>query len=255
LELIRYIHLNPLRARLVEDLKALDKYSWTGHSTILGKRKNPLIPEPSKGNNKKIFTPLNPTNVGHLTGAQSEISLAEKTMQDVLLLFSSKTREARGRYRQFVKNGIDQGKRLELQGGGLVRSAGGNKAGLLGRKKEERDKGDERVLGSGDFVMNVIKEANELLDERAEFKLTLDELVSRVCSRFGIMFDELVSKNRRRRLSQARAAVSYLAVDKLGYTGEDVARLLKVSGRSVSNCRERGKILLDNKETISEYLL
>ena len=48
---------------------------------------------------------------------------------------------------------------------------------------------------------------------------------------------------RMRRLSQARAAVSYLAVDKLGYTGGDVARLLKVSGRSVSNCRERGKIL------------
>ena len=45
LELIRYIHLNPLRANLVEDLKALDKYPWTGHSAILGRRKNPLIPE------------------------------------------------------------------------------------------------------------------------------------------------------------------------------------------------------------------
>ena len=185
---------------------------------------------------------------------QEKKSLAEKTLEDVLLHFGDTLNVARRRYRQFVKNGIDQGKRLELQGGGLVRSAGGNKAGLLGRKKEERDKGDERVLGSGDFVMNVIKEANELLDERAEFNLTLDELVSRVCSRFGIMFDELISKNRRRRLSQARAAVSYLAVDKLGYTGEDVARLLKVSGRNVSNCRERGKILLENKETISEYL-
>ena len=126
----------------------------------------------------------------------------------------------------------------------LVRSAGGNKSGLSGRKKVKRELSDQRILGSGGFVMNVIKKANELLDERAEFNLTLDELVSRVCSRFGIMFDELVSKNRRRRLSQARAAVSYLAVDKLGYTGEDVARLLKVSGRSISNCRERGKILV-----------
>jgi len=45
LELIRYIHLNPLRAKLVEDLKALDKYPWTGHSAILGRRKNPLVPE------------------------------------------------------------------------------------------------------------------------------------------------------------------------------------------------------------------
>lgn len=47
LELIRYIHLNPLRAKLVQDLKQLDKCPWSGHSTILGRRKNPLIPEVS----------------------------------------------------------------------------------------------------------------------------------------------------------------------------------------------------------------
>jgi len=46
LELIRYIHLNPLRARLLQDFKELDKYPWTGHSAILGRRKNPLLPEP-----------------------------------------------------------------------------------------------------------------------------------------------------------------------------------------------------------------
>ena len=44
LELIRYIHLNPLRAGLVNDLKELDKYPWTGHSAILGRRQNSLVP-------------------------------------------------------------------------------------------------------------------------------------------------------------------------------------------------------------------
>jgi putative transposase len=45
LELIRYIHLNPLRAGLVKDLKELDRYPWTGHSAILEeKRKIPLSP-------------------------------------------------------------------------------------------------------------------------------------------------------------------------------------------------------------------
>ncbi|MBW2663149.1 MAG: hypothetical protein JRD93_14445 [Deltaproteobacteria bacterium] len=145
LELIRYIHLNPLRARLVEDLKSLDKYPWTGHSAILGRRKNPLIPEPSKRHNKKIFTPLNPTNVGHLTGAEDpvrNISLAKKTVEDVLQYFGKSLKEARRRYRQFVEKGIKQGRREDLQGGGLVRSSGGDKRGLLGRKKGEREKGD-----------------------------------------------------------------------------------------------------------------
>jgi hypothetical protein len=45
LELIRYIHLNPLRAGLVKDFRELDTYPWSGHAAILGKRKNPLIPD------------------------------------------------------------------------------------------------------------------------------------------------------------------------------------------------------------------
>ena len=37
LELVRYIHLNPLRAKLVEDMKGLDNYPYSGHSALLGK--------------------------------------------------------------------------------------------------------------------------------------------------------------------------------------------------------------------------
>ena len=40
LELIRYIHLNPLRAGIVNDLRTLDKYPYCGHAVILRKRKN-----------------------------------------------------------------------------------------------------------------------------------------------------------------------------------------------------------------------
>ena len=31
LELVRYLHLNPLRAKILSDLRALDRYPWTGH--------------------------------------------------------------------------------------------------------------------------------------------------------------------------------------------------------------------------------
>jgi putative transposase len=40
LELVRYIHLNPVRAHLVEDLDELDRYAYSGHSVLLGKAKN-----------------------------------------------------------------------------------------------------------------------------------------------------------------------------------------------------------------------
>src|ERR1035437_5591433 len=38
LELVRYIHLNPLRAGLVKDLSELDLYSWSGHAVLMGNR-------------------------------------------------------------------------------------------------------------------------------------------------------------------------------------------------------------------------
>ena len=39
LELVRYIHLNPLRGRLVADLKSLDTYAFCGHSALMGNMK------------------------------------------------------------------------------------------------------------------------------------------------------------------------------------------------------------------------
>jgi hypothetical protein len=40
LELVRYIHLNPLRARLVKDISKLDRYCWCGHCVLMGRIKH-----------------------------------------------------------------------------------------------------------------------------------------------------------------------------------------------------------------------
>jgi hypothetical protein len=39
LELTRYIHLNPIRAKMVKTVKELDIYPWTGHAVLMGRRK------------------------------------------------------------------------------------------------------------------------------------------------------------------------------------------------------------------------
>lgn len=43
LELIRYIHLNPIRAGMLQSLEALDTYRWCGHRELLGKAIRPLL--------------------------------------------------------------------------------------------------------------------------------------------------------------------------------------------------------------------
>jgi REP-associated tyrosine transposase len=39
LELVRYIHLNPVRAGVVKSLGKLDRYRWSGHSVLVGCRR------------------------------------------------------------------------------------------------------------------------------------------------------------------------------------------------------------------------
>ena len=245
LELIRYIHLNPLRAKLVNDIKELEKYPWTGHRTILDQQTNPLIPKLRKQPDRTVREkkPDKPVK-----------SLADKTVEDVLNHFGETSKVARRRYHRFVKNGVDQGKRPELQGGGLVRSAGGNKGGLIGRKQEEREKGDERILGSGTFVEKILEESNEIYEMRVRNKISLDELILRVATDVAVDMQMLKSSKRNRKVSHARAVISYLAVNQLGCSASEVARKLRMSGMGVGKCVDRGKRILDKQKNIGEYL-
>ena len=82
-----------------------------------------------------------------------------------------KLQTQRQRYQAYIKEGIDQGRKPELAGGGLVRSLGGWSAiKKLRLKEQDRVKGDERILGEGDFVSALSAEANERLDRRYELK-------------------------------------------------------------------------------------
>jgi len=254
LELIRYIHLNPLRARLVQDLKQLDKYPWAGHSAILGRRKNPLVPtRPPKDSpsaaRRIAFSQFRPGIEKATTNPEDPVDpvknkpLAEKTIEDVLLHFGNKLGEARRRYRQFIKNGVEQGRRPELQGGGLIRSGGGDKRGLLGRKKEERELSDERILGSGDLVHVTLHQSEKLLERKYRPKKTIDDLVMVVAGKVGVSPELICSRSRQRKHSEARAIFSYLAIEETGYSAADVARYLGVKRMSVHEAVTRGKTL------------
>src|SRR5512146_1456322 len=122
LELTRYIHLNPFRAGVVRSVGELDRYPWTGHSAVVG-----LVPRPFQA------------------------------VTDILGAFDKNVRRARRRYREFVADGASQGRRPELQGGGLRRSAGGWESFAALRRGREGWAFDERVLGSGSFVEQVLR--------------------------------------------------------------------------------------------------
>ena len=93
--------------------------------------------------------------------------------------------------------------RAEFQRGGLVRSAGGDNRSLLGRKIGERDppdspeapdggrgKGDERILGSGDFVTETLRKAGKDWEKCSENKMLLAELIQKVAPTSPFSFNQ-----------------------------------------------------------------
>lgn len=103
--------------------------------------------------------------------------------------------------------------------------------------------GDERILGSSDFVESVLKQANEEYEKKtlAVAKgLDLDMLISTVSKHFSIEPEIIKSSSKQRSASRARSIICYLAVDKLMISGADFVLKLYLSPSAVSKSTARG---------------
>ncbi len=211
-ELVRYIHLNPIRAGLVTDLDKLSRYPYCGHSALLGG--------------------------------------VERSWQDtshVLAFFGKKVQPARKAYLSYMEEGLHQGRREELVGGGLVRSLGGWSA-----VKKLRSNGsthmmsDERILGESDFVDSVLSGAGEKLKRRDELKALgydLRRIVQRAAEIYGMEVNEIFSKGRQDRKVKARSLSCYWAARELGLSLAELARAFAMSIPGIGYAVERGEIL------------
>lgn len=206
-ELVRYIHLNPLRARLVKSLSQLDRYRWSGHGVLMGK--------------------------------------VERDWQDrdyVLKWFGKKESEAKAAYRSYVKKAVGEGRRPELVGGGLVRSMGGWSVVKAMRRSGERELSDDRILGGGEFVERIIKEA----EEKIRFQLPvseelqkIDELMTKICKDEKVSIEELKGGSRRKEISAVRKRIAIELVKRQGVALAEVARRVGVSTSAVSKILKR----------------
>jgi hypothetical protein len=83
LELVRYIHLNPVRAGMVDDLETLADCPWSGHCELLGRSSMPVI-----------------------------------RVDEVLTLFSSQRKVAQKNYESFIADGLHARPMIKLSSGG-----------------------------------------------------------------------------------------------------------------------------------------
>jgi REP element-mobilizing transposase RayT len=213
IELVRYIHLNPLRANLVKDYGDLGRYRYCGHGFILGNRRNDW-----------------------------------QDTDYVLMCFSKRRKPAQRQYKEYVSDGIEKGRRPDLVGGGLIRSLGGwSEARKLG--KGERVKGDERILGDSQFVLDTLKAAGERFERRYELKALgydLDALAERVGEIFDIDASEIFSSGKYKRIIKPRSVFCFWAVRELGETATSLSKRLSLTQPGVSKSVLRGEKIVKN---------
>jgi hypothetical protein len=160
----------------------------------------------------------------------------------VLRWFGQKQGEARKAYRNYVKKGIDQGRRPELVGGGLIRSLGGWSAVKTMRRSGERELSDDRILGNGEFVERIIKEA----EAKRKYQLPVKEqdqkinkFIAKLCKNKKVSIKEVRSGSRRKEVSGVRAVIAIGLVNKHGVALTEVARRVGVSTAAVSKIIKR----------------
>ncbi len=205
--LVRYIHLNLLRAGITKGVTELNSCPWSGHSAILGKIKRPW----------------------------------QDT--DYVLSYFGKGGTGRRNYVRFVEEGIPLGRRPEMTGGGLVRSLGGWSEVLALRARSDRQASDQRILGDGEFVEAVWKEVDERGRDNLRInrqKATLEDLAEKVCRLHGVQVNELRAGSRRSGVINARRDFSRVAVNLLGYAGAEAARYLGVTNSCVTRITSQG---------------
>lgn len=211
--LIRYVHLNPVKAKIVRSVSDLHSFPWTSHRDIM---------------------------------IQSHTSWYDS--ESVLRLFGTTQQDAQKNYLGYLNDGVDED--VDFEGGGLIRSKTMGKGTILTNKVSPYQLRDERILGDNDFITE-LSSSVVLHDENSEKfndkRISIQELIDVITRKNGITKDTLFKKNFNRPTKTARALIAYIGVNKLGLTNEKASRALKITSAAVS------KMLSRNKREFSKY--
>jgi putative transposase len=201
-ELVRYIHLNPLRAGIVHGLSDLEKYPWCGHGAIMGQRANSW------------------QDTGH-----------------VLKWFDTKAHQARRTYQSFVAQGVELGRQQHLGGGGRGASIDVWTEAKALRRLGAQENSDNRILGSSTFVDQVLQQvalSSRYRSANLDRRRIAAQLIETACAENGICAQSLSGGSRRRDVSRLRHELALKLTGEGGLSFAEAARLLGVSTSAIA---------------------
>jgi hypothetical protein len=159
----------------------------------------------------------------------------------VLKQFGEGERQSVRAYRKYMEEGEGLGRRPELVGGGLIRSFGGWSKVLSLRNRGDKVEHDSRILGSGEFVQGVIRDAEEAIVRQVRNRetKTIEEKIREMCTEAEVSEKELTSGSQRRKVSEAKADIAWYLNREMGVSMAEIARRLGVGTSAIAMAIKR----------------
>ena len=111
--------------------------------------------------------------------------------------------------------------------------------------------GDERILGGGEFVKDVLARAEEEMENKYRMKIKgfdLESLIRRVTELTELTEDEILDGVRDKKRTDARSILVHWATDQLGITQVKLAEKLNLTQSAISHAARRGRILVKSNQ-------
>jgi REP element-mobilizing transposase RayT/transposase-like protein len=208
-QLVCYIHLRPLKERIVRTITELNKHPWCGHAAVLG-----------------------------------DADYAWHDRAYVLQWFGKRPAEAKKAYRSFLREGAKGDDWPEFTGGGLLRSVGGWDEVKALRKKKRRMVSDARILGSNAFVKKILKRAQKSGRPRikgAQLRRKIETTIRQTCKKAGVTVAELQAGSRRGIIPAIRLQLAQRLTKEMDVTLVDASRHLGVTPSALSKALTRSR--------------
>jgi len=218
LTLVKYIHLNPLKANIVKSLDELEMFPWAGHQAQVGRA-----------------------------------DFDWQQVNAVLKAFSDNRNQAIKKYRYFMSTNLSEKEELEMKRGRManLRNNKWELSSTLTSKQIQR--ANELILGDEYFIRKVIaynKKINICKDD-GKFDLNFQKMIKIAAELCDSEVLHVFSKYRNHNASNARSLICSWCLDELNLPSREIAVQLNMARNAVYAVAAKGRILIEKNSSLA----
>ncbi len=223
LNLMKYIHLNPLKAGLVTNYHELQEYRWCGHGSIIGVRKYLW--------HNRLYA---------------------------LSKFGPSIYDSISRYIKYVSEEISNKTMDELNLGTYILGKQGI-CDLAQENNGDNRRGCCRVLGNKEFAVSTMNRVklmgNRVVRDREDTHRKVIRLFTWVADNMGFSTQVILGNTRNPELSDSRALIAWVLSHHLGLSQSDCAGILRMSRSGIRKAISTGIEIYSDSQFIKDITL